>query len=104
MDQIASPQRSDEDHQCSERVGINKKSAQEDAIKAGRAETQQYPYGYEPNNCAGQTSSIVKRDDPTDALRTYGRDKACLLKHSVGIHLGLAIQLNDLSRFEGRGR
>ncbi len=45
VDQIASPQRSDEDHQCSERVGINKKSAQEDAIKAGHAEAQQYPYG-----------------------------------------------------------
>jgi hypothetical protein len=47
---------------------------------------------------------MVKREDPTAVLRTYGRDKACLLKHSVGIHLGLGIQLNDLSRFEGRGR
>lgn len=47
---------------------------------------------------------MVKREDPTAALRTYGRDKACLLKHSVEIHLGLWIQLNDLSRFEGLGR
>lgn len=47
---------------------------------------------------------MVKREDSTAALRTYGRDKTYLLEHSVGIHLGLGIQLNDLSRFEGRGR
>ena len=47
---------------------------------------------------------MVKREDPTAVLRTYGRDKACLLKHSVESHLGLGIQLNDLSRFEGLGR
>jgi len=52
----------------------------------------------------GKTPPWLKVKRATAAVPTYGRDKACLLKHSVEIHSGLWIQLNDLSRFEGLGR